>query len=245
MDVLEQNAAKLEAMARERSDAIGYKFGQGPNLMQDTNVLAAHTVTTVKSMRTAYEDVRALDARAAEKMNPGSVTERETELHWAHARVEAVRQLSQDNSFDVFQYKILTPRIVVESVKRLLGCGFVYSLTDRQADKAAYRFEPLRTVRGSSHLFGGCRHKPRLKVNKKERRIDRTTDGKWQGIGNTIRADRRADIRRIARATRLFALQEADANSDVLTDEEVRLARLGMKRLRRGLARLKEQVLQS
>ena len=81
-------------------------------------------------------------------------------------------------------------------------------------------------------------------MNKKDKRIERNNDGKWHGIGNTIRVDRRCDERRITKATRRFML--ADGDGSVLSNEELRLAQIGMRRrLRRGLARMREQMLRT
>ena len=80
---LESCCRRLEELDLERRDAIGLApgtRGQGPELMMDSNSLAAHTRTTCGSMRAAYEDIKRLDPRVAAKMNPASATDREQEL---------------------------------------------------------------------------------------------------------------------------------------------------------------------
>ena len=141
--------------------------------------------------------------------------------------------------------EIIAPRVMIEMIKRLMGCGFVYNLQDRLHGCESYHFEPLGGGDyGLAFLLGTSWFKPRLRVNKKDKRIERNNDGKWHGIGNTIRVDRRCDERRITKATRRFML--ADGDGSVLSNEELRLAQIGMRRrLRRGLARMREQMLRT
>ena len=54
--------------------------------------------------------------------------------------------------------------MIVEMVKRLMGCYFVYRTTDRGADKSAYTFRPLESDESFVSFLGLSHWKPRLGV---------------------------------------------------------------------------------
>ena len=130
-------------------------------------------------------------------MDPRSVTERECELWWAQ-----IRTLAADAAFDMLMYLVLVPRALVEMMKRMMGCFFIYNTTDRKVDKTAYNFRAvLGTTKpiGFLRFFGGPAHKPPQVMEKVEKRttgrIVADRGGIWAGIGNVHRVARRLDVR--------------------------------------------------
>jgi len=116
---LEESASVLAGIMQSRLDAIGYKHGQGPQLMMDPNSVRAHTETTVPSMRAAHAYTASLSPSVASKLDQRSVTEKECEYWWAK-----IRMLALDAAFDLLMYYTIVPKVRVEMLKRMLGCFF-------------------------------------------------------------------------------------------------------------------------
>lgn len=246
---LEDSAAQLNTIAQARLDSIGSSHMDGSELGLSTTSLKAHTKQTVKSMREVYEHVKRLSEVVASQMDPRSATEAVCEHWWAIIRV-----LAPDSSFDLLMYYTLVPKAIAEDLKRMMGCGFIYNTTDRVVDKTSYSFAAtlvdgaVEEQFGYPRAFGMPHWRPPLvmeKIDKKTTgRIIENSDGVWASVGNARRVLRRCDVRNLASAVRKHRKSDP-LDPFVISDKHLALARRGMLRLRKLLARMREQMLRT
>lgn len=93
---LERSAAEIEEISQRVYDATGRDRLNGSHLMMETNALRAQTRHSVPSMRAVHSHLEAIDndsqgyqereGTVADKLDPRTVTEHETELWWALVR---------------------------------------------------------------------------------------------------------------------------------------------------------------
>ena len=93
---LERSAAEIDAISQKMHDATGRDHLNGSHLMMETRALKAQTQYSVPSMRAVHSLLEAIDndsdrdeereGTVADKLDPRTVTEHETELWWALVR---------------------------------------------------------------------------------------------------------------------------------------------------------------
>ena len=248
---LKKWADELDGIRNRRADACGCPGGQGPELMLDGRSLDGHTKVTVPSMFAAYEYIKSFDPCVAENLDPRAVLEKVIEFHWAKART-----LAQDRAFDLVEYLVICPRVQMETMKKYLDCGFNYDTKHRKIDKTSYAFENV--VKATSQrkikfqeIYGGPHHKPPTIMERTgpphnrrlTGRVVPNSNGVWDAVGDTRRIPRRLDARYLQSQLRKFYNTNPDASA--LSEKDLHLARNGMRRLRRILARMRETMLRT